>query len=459
MRTLYVRIIVVTMVIMVASAIIAFFASNIYYQQYLKPENDAKITQISRNIVDIYKSNNSQDISAYLNDMTDLGYKFYLVDGSGDGQVYGDPFRKKNLAADAIDKVMQGNVYHGVKNYPWKPFVTGFFDNELKNTIGIPLEVKGKTYALFVRPNTSQQFGEMRFFLAVLLILALIFSFLLVLISTSYIVKPIKRLTEATKKIAAGNYHMKLNVNRKDEIGRLARDFSKMSNILEQTEAKRQEFVSNVSHEIQSPLTSIQGFTELVRDEEMTADERHHYLTIIEKESKRLSMLGRQLLTLSMLDHDGSDHAAFPVSIDEQIKDVISTTEWQWRNKSLSIDLNLHAGSITGSTDLIQQIWMNLVTNAIRYTDNGGTISITTKEDRNGVYASIQDTGIGMSEQDVTQIFDRFYKVDKARKRSEVSTGLGLAIVKKIIEIHHGTIEVESEIDTGSTFHVYLPKK
>lgn len=459
MRTLYVRIIVVTMAIMIASSIIAFVASNIYYQNYLKPSNDAKITHMSENIVGIYKSNNNQDISAYLKDIADLGYKFYLVDAAGHGQVFGDPFRKNNLDPSSVEKVLNGVIYHGVKNYPWKPFVTGFFDNEVKNTIGVPLEVNGKNYALFVRPDTTQQFGEMRFFLAVMLILTLIFSFLLVLISTSYIVKPIKRLMEATKKIAAGNYHMKLNVNRKDEIGRLARDFSKMSTSLEQTEAKRQEFVSNVSHEIQSPLTSIQGFTELVRDEEMTDAERHHYLTIIEKESKRVSLLGRQLLTLSMLDHDGSGNTSYPVSIDDQIKDVVSTTEWQWREKNLSIDLQLHAGTITGSTDLIQQIWMNLMTNAIRYTDSGGSLSITTKEDKSGIHVSVQDTGIGMTEEDVTQIFDRFYKVDKARTRSEASTGLGLAIVKKIIEIHHGTIEVESEIGKGTTFHVFLPKQ
>lgn len=444
---------------MIASSIIAFFVSNIYYQHYLKPKNDAKITHISQNIVDIYQTNNRQDIASYLEEITDLGYKFYLVDDSGNGQVYGEPFRAKNLDSKSVEKVLQGKIYHGIENYPWKPFVTGFFDNELKNTIGVPFKINGVNYALFVRPNTSQQFGEMRFFLAALLTLSLIFSFLLVLISTRYIVKPIKRLTEATKKIAAGNYHMKLNVNRKDEIGRLAQDFSKMSDGLERTEGKRQEFVSNVSHEIQSPLTSIQGFTELVRDEEMTDAERHHYLTIIEKETKRLSILGRQLLTLSMLDHDESENKGFPISIDDQINDVISTTEWQWQEKNISIELNLHAGTVTGSTDLIQQIWMNLVTNAIRYTDDGGAISITTKEDKGGIHAYIRDTGIGMAEKDVMQIFDRFYKVDKARTRSEASTGLGLSIVKKIIEIHHGTIDVESEPGKGSTFHVFLPKK
>lgn len=171
--------------------------------------------------------------------------------------------------------------------------MTGFFDNELKNTIGIPIEVDGEVQALFVRADTTQQFGEMRMFLAVLLIAVLIFSFLMVLISTRFIVNPIKRLTEATKKIAAGNYHLKLNVNRRDEIGRLANDFSKMSDSLEQTEEKRQEFVSSVSHEIQSPLTSIQGFSQTLREEGLSETERHQYLSIIEKESKRLSALSK----------------------------------------------------------------------------------------------------------------------------------------------------------------------
>src|SRR5699024_3868146 len=135
----------------------------------------------------------------------------------------------------------------------------GFFDNELKNTIGFPIHIDGEAYALFIRPNTMQQFGEMRIFLAILLIFSLLFSFLLVLISTQFIVNPIKKLTDATKRIAAWHYDFKLDVERGDEIGRLAKDFSTRSHSLEKREEKRQEFVCSVSHEIQSPLTSIQG--------------------------------------------------------------------------------------------------------------------------------------------------------------------------------------------------------
>ncbi|HLR52709.1 MAG TPA: HAMP domain-containing sensor histidine kinase, partial [Candidatus Avamphibacillus sp.] len=388
-----------------------------------------------------------------------LGYKFHVIDQHGNGQTYGEPFRKNNLEPDHIEEVLNGDIYHGIANFPWKLFVTGFFDNELKNTIGFPIHVNGEVHALFIRPNTMQQFGEMRIFLAILLIFSLLFSFLLVLISTQFIVNPIKKLTDATKRIAAGNYHLKLNVKRRDEIGRLAKDFSTMSDSLEKTEEKRQEFVSSVSHEIQSPLTSIQGFSRTLREEKLTADEQEHYLSIIEKESKRLSVLSKQLLTLSFLDSEMDHNEKVCFNLADQLKEVVFTTEWQWREKDIAIEMDIKPAEITGEPRLLQQVWMNLVTNAIRYTDAGGTVAIHAENDKSGVHVTIKDTGIGIVAEAIPQLFDRFYKVDKARTRTENSTGLGLAIVKKIVELHDGTILVESELGKGSAFHVYLPKE
>lgn len=458
MRTLYVRIIATTMAIMISSAIIAFIGTNIYYQHYLKPENDKKVTQIAGNIVAVFEKNNYRSISPYLESMTDLGYKFHVIDQNGNEEMYGEPFRENNLAQKNVDAVLNGEVYHGIANFPWKLFVTGFFDNELKNTIGVPVHIDGEVRALFVRPNSTQQFGEMRIFLAVLLGLSLLFSFLLVLISTRFIVNPIKKLTEATKKIAAGNYHLKLKVNRRDEIGRLANDFSKMSDSLEQTEEQRQEFVSSVSHEIQSPLTSIQGFSQTLREESLSVEERDHYLSIIEKESKRLSALSKQLLTLSFLDSEMGASNRLDFDLAEQLREVVSTTEWQWREKDIAIEMNIVPIRVVADPKLLQQVWMNLVTNAIRYTNPGGTVSISTINEKSGTQITIKDTGIGIAQTEIPKLFDRFYKVDKARTRTVNSTGLGLAITKKIIELHHGTIMVDSELGIGSQFHVFLPK-
>jgi len=459
MRTLYVRIIATTMGIMIASALFAFVATNVYYHYYLKPVNDQKVTQIAKDTVATFEENEYEDPFKYLTVFADLGYQLYLIDQQGNRAMFGDPFRNDELAEEHIESVLSGETYHGIADYPWKVFVTGFFDNELQNTIGEPIQVDGETSALFVRPNTTQQFGEMRFFLAVLLGLALLFSFLFVLVSTSFIVRPIKRLTEATKKIAAGNYHLKLNVNRKDEIGRLAVDFTKMGDRLNQTEEKRQAFVSNVSHEIQSPLTSIQGFSQALREEELSEEDRDRYLGIIEKESRRLSALSKQLLTLSFLDSELRVSDMVELDVAAQLKEVVSMTEYHWREKDITIEMDLSPNLILGDPGLLQQVWMNLITNAIRYTDPGGMIVIQTAKGKEGVTISVKDSGIGINQEDLPQLFERFYKVDKARVRTENNTGLGLSIVKRIVDLHSGTIMVDSELGKGSEFQVILRSK
>lgn len=458
MRTLYFRIIVTTFVIMIASSIIAFIVSNGYYQYVLKPKNDAKVTEIAHNIVDLYR-NSEQSLVDYLSEITDLGYSFYVTDPYGNDQSFGKPFDEEQISKEVVDRVLAGGIYHGIKNYPWRLFVTGFFDHTLANTIGVPIESnEGAEYALFVRPNSAQQFGEMRLFFAVLIVLILLLSFLFILFSTRWIVKPIQLLKAATRKIAAGNYHIKLSVHRKDEIGRLAKDFSIMSQSLQQTEEKRQAFVSSVSHEIQSPLTSIQGFSQALQEEALTEDARRYYLSIIEKESKRLSALSRQLLTLSQLDQTEEKLEFATFHVNEQWKDIISTLEWQWRQKQITIQFDNHDILVKGEPKLLYQVWMNVLTNAIRYTPDGGDVCIHVQKQKNDVQVVVSDTGVGIAEEDLRQIFDRFYKVDKARTRKEGGTGLGLAIAKKIVELHEGTIMVDSELGQGTKVVVILPQ-
>lgn len=448
-----------TMLIIIASGVIAFIITNIYYHHHLKPVNDEKTRNIAYQISYILKEGSVENVSSYLQSITPLGYKIYLVDSELNGKTYGDPFKSLQLDERHIEKVLSGEEYHGIKNLPWRPFITGFFNNNLKNSIGIPVEVDGEQFALFVRSDTEIMFGEMRIFLAILAVVMLILTFLFVLISTRFIVAPIRKLREATKKIAAGNYHIRLDsIRRKDEIGRLAKDFTKMSTSLGQLEEKRQEFVSNVSHEIQSPLTSIQGFSQALQDEDLSEEERSYYLSIIEKESRRVSGLSEQLLTLSFLDRQEVLDEIVSFNIAEQLKDIISTTEWQWRNKNITIELNLSPIQVKGDPKLLYQVWMNIVSNAIRYTPSEGKLNIDTTEGKDHVDVSFSDTGIGISEEHQAKLFERFFIADQARTRTHASTGLGLSIAKKIIELHNGTIMVDSTLGEGSTFTVTLPQ-
>lgn len=457
MRTLYLRIVVTTMLIMIVSAVTAFLLSNIYYQKQLKPYNDQKITNMAKDIVSVYPSSREGNLDHYLQGIANLGFQMYLVDTNGKGRFYGAPFRSAALGNDVVQPVLNGEVYHGIETFSRQLFVTGFFHNELANSIGVPLDAGGTRYALFVRPNVKQQFGEMRIFLAVLLMLTLLLSFLLVIISTRYIVKPIKTLTDATKKVAEGNYHIQLNTQRKDEIGKLARHFLQMATSLKRLEDMRQEFVSNVSHEIQSPLSSIQGFSETLRTENLSSEQQEHYLSIIEKESSRLSVLSKLLLLLASLDKEEGtlEQECFDAAV--QLKQVVMMSEWQWREKELVIQMDLPSTIVKGDPKLLYQVWSNLLTNAIAHTDAGGTISLKIYQDTANVHVLISDTGCGIPEKHLLYIFDRFYKTDQARTRKESGTGLGLSIVKKIIDLHEGNITVNTEVNKGTAFHIVLP--
>ncbi len=456
MKTLYLRIVWTTIFVMLVSSFIAFIVSNVYYQQFLKPYNDGKITAMAQNIAAFTNNNPSLNKDNYLNHIGALGYQIYLVNEQG-GNDYGGAFRDRNLGADIIRRVQAGETYHGISHFAGNAFVTGFFDNEAVNTIGVPVMINGDRYALFMRPNTEVQFGELRLFFSVLVLLMILISMVLVIMSTRYIVKPIVTLTDATKKIAQGMYDVDLNVKRKDEIGTLTNHFAKMAKSLSQLDEMRQEFVSNVSHEIQSPLASIQGFAQTLRTEKLSDAERERYLTIIEEESQRMSSLSKQLLTLATLDKEDTTLEKKSYDVAAQIKQVILMTEWSWQEKDLAFSLNIASASITADEKLLHQVWVNLITNSIKYTGAGGTISIDVSKTEWMCIVTITDTGQGIAPEDMPFIFDRFYRADKARNRKEGSTGLGLSIVQKIVHLHNGSIKVESETGGGTTFSVSLP--
>ncbi|WP_280169878.1 sensor histidine kinase [Priestia megaterium] len=459
MKTLYLRIVLTTIAVMVFSSLLAFILANVYYQYSLKPYNDQKVTRMAKDIASFYESNRGVDQQAYLQHISKLGYQIYVVDSTRHETFYGREFRNQRLEKSAVKQVLDGKMYHGIANFPSQVFVTGFFDNVLANTIGVPLKGESnKQQALFIRPDIQLQFGEMRIFFSIILLLMIVLSILFVLISTRYLVKPIVKLTEATKQVAKGKYNVELYVKRRDEIGALASHFSEMAKSLEQLEEMRQEFVSNVSHEIQSPLASIQGFSKTLRSAHLSDKQRNEYLSIIEEESRRMSSLSKQLLTLASLDKESEHIEKSTFDVGAQIKQVLFMTEWSWREKELAIEMDLPSTMISGDQKLLHQVWTNLITNSVKFTEEGGTLSLRVGMEDTHCHVEFQDTGIGMSKESLPHIFNRFYKEDKARSRTEGSSGLGLAIVKQIVEMHGGSIHVESEKGKGSIFHVYLPK-
>jgi two-component system phosphate regulon sensor histidine kinase PhoR len=223
-------------------------------------------------------------------------------------------------------------------------------------------------------------------------------------------------------------------------------------------ERMRQEFISNVSHELQSPLTAIRGFAQVLQNDQVSAADRRQYLAIIETESTRLSRLTENLLKLAALEAEPGTVAPQAYRLDKQIRNLILACEPQWAGKGLEMDVALDDVTIRADEDLLSQVWLNLLHNSIKFTPEGGRVTIALHQQGDQIRFQITDTGIGIAAEDQIHIFERFYKADRARTpATNGGSGLGLAIVRKIVELHHGTITVESQPGTGTTFTVTLP--
>lgn len=457
MKSLYTKIVVITLTIMLLSGLIAFIFSNFYYQQMLKPTNDEKNMNIALNIAN-YALNES-DLERYLENVSALGYQLFIIDSVGNEHFFGDAFRSTELSTETIDDVLNGEVYHGIAEFPQETFVTGFFANELSNTIGVPVRHQEEQYALFMRPNIKLLFNEIHIMFAWLLLVMIVLSVIFVFISTKYVVKPLTELKEATQKLSEGDFSVKLEINREDEIGDLAKSFTHMSQQLEKLDEMKNEFIGNISHDIQSPLSNIKGYSNLLASSSLTNKEKVNYIAIINNEINRLSDLTKQLLLLASLDRQDNLLQKSSFLLSEQIKEVIYHYQWAIEEKDLMISYTLPETYINGNPSLLYSVWENLLTNAIKYNKTYGSIDVSIKEEEKHIAVRFEDTGIGMSESSQARIFERFFREDVSRTATVKGSGLGLSIVQSIVTLHGGEVAVESEKDKGSTITIVLPKR
>ncbi|MFP3155022.1 HAMP domain-containing histidine kinase [Lachnospiraceae bacterium ZAX-1] len=264
---------------------------------------------------------------------------------------------------------------------------------------------------------------------------------------------------EAMNRIAHGDFNILVPVDEHDPFSKVAESVNKMAHELSSMENLRQDFISNVSHEIQSPLTSIIGFAVLLKNNSLPEKQRLQYLEIIEAESKRLSGLSANLLKLSALESEVAPLSPHEYRLDRQIESAVLMLEPQWNGKNLSPNLDLPKMLAVGDEELLNQVWINLLHNATKFTPDGGEFGVVLSADKSEISCTVSDTGIGISAEDKIHIFERFYKADKSRDRSLGGNGLGLSLVKKIVELHGGTIDLQSEPGKGAAFTVQLPIK
>lgn len=291
-------------------------------------------------------------------------------------------------------------------------------------------------------------------------LIIIIISFTFIQIISRKVMSPVKKLSTVATEYSKGNFDTKTDIHSEDEIGQLAQSMEYMADELSKLEQYRRDFISNISHDFRSPLTSIKGYVEAIKDGTIPPEKQDRYLDIILNETQRLTKLTTGLLDLNNLEQYGPYLKLKDFDLIEIIKPTLNTFEMKCIEKNIAIYLNNHADHtiVTADKTKIQQVIYNLIDNAIKFTPAGKKITVTLTEKKEKIFISVQDEGIGMSEDTQKKIFDRFYKGDQSRGKDKQGTGLGLAITKEIIKAHNENIDVTSTEGAGSTFTFTLTK-
>lgn len=310
----------------------------------------------------------------------------------------------------------------------------------LMNTLEIPIITNNGTFLGAIIMNTStseinEPLKEVYFIIWISAVIAMITSCIIIYyFSKKTIIKPLEKINYAAGKISKGEVEKRVNIESNDEIGELARSFNSMADSIEEVEKNRREFISNVSHEIRSPITSIKGFIGGILDGVIPKEKENYYLSIAYEEIQRLTRLINDLLDLSAMEAGKFSLRIEELNINEIIRLTVIKSETRIKAKKLNVDVCFSEDKeyVAGDRDRLTQVVTNLLDNAIKYVNEGGNIKIATKAKGDKIHVSVFNDGPSIAKDEIKSIWERFYKSDKSRT-SKMSTGLGLPIVRSIL--------------------------
>lgn len=335
------------------------------------------------------------------------------------------------------------------------------FNNELYLLHGIPVTtnptVKG-IYVISSLENMKDSIQTIRNLLFITGFGALLLALGCIFFLSKRLSNPLLKIESATRQIAKGELNLEIPVETKDEIGSLSQAINDLAKELKQYRDNRSEFFANVSHELKTPITYMEGYADiLAKDLVENDEEKKKYLQIISEEARRLNVIINDLFELSKMEEGKIDLKLMSVEPTSIIQRSIDKVQLKAQEKDLTIRSKLSpVPHIFVDSNRLEQIILNLLDNAIRYTAEG-YIQVSLTSELEGVVISICDTGPGISTEELPNIFERFYRVEKSRSRAYGGTGLGLSIVQSLVLQQGGTIHVESKIGEGTQFKVMFP--
>jgi len=317
----------------------------------------------------------------------------------------------------------------------------------------------GSVFAVVEEGTTQLVLNVIKTFLVIALI-CLSVGFLLIWLTTRKMVTPLQQMSAAAKRFAVGDFSYRVKVESDDELADLGNAFNDMADALDKLESSRRSFVANVSHELKTPMTSIAGFIDGILDGTIPREKQDYYLKIVSDEVRRLSRLVVAMLNMSKMESGDFEMKPRHYSLTDQIIHILLTFEQKIDAKSIEIrgleDIGQYR--VNADTDMIYQVIYNLFDNAVKFTNEGGYIAVSIRDKGEMLEVSIKNSGEGIHSDELSKIFERFYKVDKSRSLDAKGAGLGLYIVKVMVEMHGGKIFARSDSVSEAEFVFTLPK-
>ena len=387
-------------------------------------------------------------------DMTDA--RIWLVGNNGqiilDSAGRGTGFSLTEAGGNILDTTFSEKVY--LKEIMTEPV--------LSVTIPVIHEFVNKGYLVLTVPMSGIE-SESIYYLDFANIAYLIFQpvlLLVLLLIYRMTAVPVKRMAEAAKKFSRGNFKEPLKLKASEEYRELANTIQYMGDKLNNTDEAQRKFVSNVSHDFRSPLTSIKGYIEAIKDGTIPPELQEKYLDIVIFETERLTKLTSNLLELNSFDDNGIILHKTEFDINKMIKQIGLAFEGTFKKKKLVLNLVFSAKEqfVEADMDKIEQVLYNLIDNAVKFSSQDSYIRVTTEEKGSKVVIAVKDNGVGIPKESLERIWERFYKTDSSRGRDKKGTGLGLSIVKEIITAHEENISVVSTEGVGTEFIFSLPR-
>ncbi len=386
----------------------------------------------------------------------DTNGRIITVSGSNTGRYVGHTLNK-----NIYQNIIKGNEIKKIG------LLDELFDGESTLTVGAPLTDNGVVYAgtLISRPvpDIMEAYSSVIVRLVIMILIAILFSSVLFYYISKRVTTPVSQINSVVNEFSKGNFDRRVEYQSDDELGELSQNINRMANSLENLEKMRSSFVSDVSHELRTPMTTISGFVEGILDGTIEKEEQGRYLEIVLSESKRLSRLVTDLLNLTKMQNSEVELAVSEFDIVDLAFQALLNFEKQINDNEFEIETNVPDDKIqvVADKDAITQVLTNLLGNAVKFTPQGGKISIRIWKHQLRAYVEIKNTGKGIAPQKLQFIWDRFYKTDKSRSSDKGGFGLGLCIVKSIIDKHNQKIWAESVPDeyTLFTFSLKLAQK